>query len=113
MAVFQISEPSELPGLTDESIGIGFSIMSGTWKVPEAEWEEYKEEIKFLYLTKNKGREDVKAAMEKTHGFQARFVDHHLFIICLTSYADRCNSKSQYLRKFEQWGFKKNSTDEN
>lgn len=25
---------------------------------------------------------------------------------------NKCNSKAQYIRKFEQWGFKKNSTDE-
>lgn len=113
MAAFRVSEPSEVPDLADESTGIGPSIMSGTRKIPEAEWEVYKEEMKVLYLTKNKSREDVKAAMEKTYRFQARFVGHRPLIICSTSCADWCNSKAQYIRKFEQWGFKKNSTDEN
>lgn len=93
MAAFRVNAPSELPGLADESTGIGSSIMSGTRKIPEAEWEVYKEEIKVLYLTKNKSREDVKTAMEENHGFHA--------------------SKAQYIRKFDQWGFKKNSTDGN
>ncbi|RDL35193.1 uncharacterized protein BP5553_07124 [Venustampulla echinocandica] len=92
MAAFRVSEPSELPGLADESPGIGSSIMSGTRKIPEAEWEVYKEEIKVLYLIMDKSREDVRAAMQKNHGFQA--------------------SKAQYIRKFELWGFKKYSTDE-
>jgi hypothetical protein len=112
MAAFRAREPSELPNLADRSTCTGSSIMPGTRKIPEAEREVYKEEIKVLYLIKNKSREDVKAAMEKTHGFQARVVDHRLLIICLTSCADRCNSKAQYIRKFEHWGFKKNSTDE-
>ena len=113
MAAFRVSEPSELPGLADESTGIGSSIMSGTRKIPEAEWEVYKEEIKVLYLTKNKSREDVEAAMEENHGFHARFVDHRPPMLCVTSCAERYNSKAQYIRKFDQWGFKKNSTDGN
>jgi len=113
MAAFRVSEPSELPGLADESTGIGSSIMSGTRKIPEAQWEVYKEEIKVLYLTKNKSREDVEAAMEENHGFHARFVDHRPPMLCVTSCAERYNSKAQYIRKFDQWGFKKNSTDGN
>lgn len=51
-------------------------------------------------------------AMEKTHGFRARCANHRLLIIGLISFANRYNSKSQYIRRFEQWGFKKNFTDE-
>lgn len=87
MAASGINEFSELPGLVDE-FGIGFLAPSGTQKIPEAEWEVYKEEIKDLYLTNNKSREDVKAAMEWTHGFQARFVDHPPVIIYLTRCAE-------------------------
>lgn len=86
--------------------------MSCTRKIPEAEWQVYKEEMEVLFLTENKSMEEVMAAMGKTHGFQARFVDHSPLIFYLTSGADRFNSKPQYIRKFKQWGFKKNSTDE-
>lgn len=48
--------------------------MPDTRKIPETEWEAYKEEIKALYLTQNKTRGEVMAVMEKTHGFQARCV---------------------------------------
>jgi hypothetical protein len=108
-----VNDFTELPGPTDEPTGTESSIMSGTRKISEAEWQVYKEEIEVLYLTENKSREEVMAAMAKTHGFQARFVDHCPLIIYLTSGADRPNSKAQYIRKFEKWGFKKNSTDEN
>lgn len=110
-AGFEVSEPWELPGPADESTATEFSTMSNTNIPPEVEWLVYKEEIQFLYLTENKSREEVMAAMEKTHGFQARFADHRPSIVCLIRFADWCNSKAQYIRKFKQWGFKKNSTD--
>lgn len=91
MAGFDVSECWKPPGPLDGSTATDSSMTSDTRKIPEAEWLVHKEEIQFLYLTENKSREEVMTAMEKSHGFRA--------------------SKSQYIRKFEQWDFKKNSTD--
>jgi hypothetical protein len=33
-------------------------------------------------------------------------------MIPLFSFVDQCNSNAQYIGKLDQWGFKKNSTDE-
>lgn len=112
MAGFGVNKPRELPAPADEVTGTESSIMLDTRNIPEAEWQVYKEEIEVLYLTEKKSIKEVMAAMDKTHGFQARFLDHCPLINYLTSGADRFNSKAQYIRKFKQWGFKKNSRDE-
>jgi len=111
MVAFGVVEPWELPGPADEAVATESSKMLDTRKIPEAEWQIYKEEIQFLYLTEKKSREAVMTAMEKSYEFQARFADYCLFVICLINFTDWCNSKAQYTRKFERWGFKKNSTD--
>jgi hypothetical protein len=74
MAGFEVSEPWKLP-CPDESTATKSSMILNTRKIPEVQWLAYKEEIQFLYLTKNNSKEEVMAAMEKTHGFQARCVD--------------------------------------
>jgi hypothetical protein len=80
MAGFGDGEPWELPSLADETAAIEPSTMSDTRKVPEDEWQVYKEEIRAMYLSENKSREEVMAAMEKTYGFRARFVGHRPLI---------------------------------
>lgn len=111
MAGFDVSECWKLPGPLDGSTATESSMTSDTRKIPEAEWLVHKEEIHFLYLTENKSREEVMTVMEKSHGFRARCADDRRLIIDLTGFANCCNSKAQYIRKFEQWDFKKNSTD--
>ncbi|CZR68340.1 uncharacterized protein PAC_18239 [Phialocephala subalpina] len=92
IAEYGVTQPRDLPGPVDEATSPGASIILNTRKIPEAEWQLYKEEIGVLYLKENKTREEVMAVMEKTHGFQA--------------------SKAQYIRRLDKWGFKKYSSNE-
>jgi hypothetical protein len=113
MAEYGVDQPWDLPGPTDKAIGPEASTIPPTRKIPEAEWQFHKEEIRVLFLDENKTRDEVMAAMEKTYGFQARYVDRDLFAVHLTSFANSpCNSKAQYIRRLEKWGFKKYSTSE-
>ncbi|KFY29261.1 hypothetical protein V491_00118 [Pseudogymnoascus sp. VKM F-3775] len=66
--------------------------MGKTRKEIDAEWEVHKSEIETLFLKEKKTRDEVMEVMEKTHGFH--------------------RSKAQYIRKLQQWNFKKNSTNE-
>ncbi|KAH8651560.1 ankyrin repeat-containing domain protein [Tricladium varicosporioides] len=91
MARFGVGEPWEISDPANEPATTESSMMSNTRKIPKVEWLVYKEEIRSLYLIENKSREEVMTAMEKSYGFHA--------------------SKAQYTRKFDEWGFKKNSTD--
>ncbi|KFY10522.1 hypothetical protein V492_04989 [Pseudogymnoascus sp. VKM F-4246] len=62
--------------------------MGKTRKEIDAEWEVHKSEIETLFLKEKKTRDEVMEIMKNTHG------------------------KSQYIRKLQQWNFKKNSTNE-
>ncbi|KFY43351.1 hypothetical protein V494_02026 [Pseudogymnoascus sp. VKM F-4513 (FW-928)] len=66
--------------------------MGKTRKEIDAEWEVHKSEIEILFLKEKKTRDEVMEIMKNTHGFD--------------------KSKSQYIRKLQQWNFKKNSTNE-
>ncbi|KAE8442754.1 hypothetical protein EG329_002894 [Mollisiaceae sp. DMI_Dod_QoI] len=92
MAEYGVTQPWDLQGPTDEATVPGTSIISNARKIPDAEWQLYKEEIRVLYMEENKTLEEAMATMETTHGFKA--------------------SKAQYIRKLDKWGLKKHSTKE-
>lgn len=83
-----VSQPWDLSGPVDETIGPEASMISNARKIPDTEWELYKDEIKVLYLKENKTRKEVMASMKKAHGFQARFVGRIPLITLLTSLAN-------------------------
>ncbi|KFX92770.1 hypothetical protein O988_07131 [Pseudogymnoascus sp. VKM F-3808] len=66
--------------------------MGKTRNEVDAEWEVHKSEIETLFLKEKRTRDEVMEIMKNTHGFD--------------------KSKSQYIRKLQQWNFKKNSKNE-
>jgi hypothetical protein len=71
MAEFGGSELwGDLPDSADQTIATQPWKMSDTRRIHETEWEAHKEEIKALYLTQNKTRGEVMAAMERLMGFK-------------------------------------------
>ena len=48
--------------------------MAGPRKIPESEWNIFKERLHSLYVTENKTLEQVIEALTSDYGFQARLV---------------------------------------
>lgn len=51
------------------------AIMEGPRKIPEAEWDIYKERLQSLYVTENKTLEQVIEIIASDYGFRARLVN--------------------------------------
>ena len=55
-------------------------------RVPDEEWENHKEIIQRLYLTKGMSLEEVKEAMQRDYDFSARCVIPRLHKICTATF---------------------------
>jgi hypothetical protein len=81
--------------------------MASARKIPDWEWDFYQDQIKNWYLKEGKTIKQVMERMEQDYNFHARYHDPlHL------SVSSNRNSKAQYVRQFNKWSLKKNSTQE-
>ena len=85
--------------------------MEDARKIPNSDWESHKKTIEILYLTENKSLNEVMKTMEESHGFYARLVTYFTPTVNRRA-SSSLYRKAQYVRKLDQWGFKKNSTHE-